>query len=132
MNPNQRVQVTKVLNHYVACTSQCALYNDDWSVPIKTATVLNAYKTLITELKSINIDFSNLSISDAITLGCSKSNIPGYWYIPLYLYEVIPDGTHLYSPRYDGAGVDVIVREGHNISDDNRAGFLAYCFKVTA
>ena len=130
MTSEQRERISYILGHYVSWTSQCILY-EGWSDAVKSATLWNAYEDLVKDLKDLDLDFEFLSYKDAMLLGCRQNPIDAEYYdIPVYLYDVIPDGVKVYVVSWSSDGIKEIVRQGQNLSNDNRAGFLGYCFKI--
>ena len=114
LTEKQKNGLTSALTKYAAKNAECALYN--WSADFSLSELKSYYNDLVKELKKLNIDFNNLTKEDCKLLGCSESN-----FIPLYLFEVLPNDTKVTSIFNDN-----LVWGDDSKSNDTRGGFIAY------
>lgn len=117
MNEKQREQATNLIRWYARIVTECALY-DNWSAEFVKERIQGLYADFVGEMQKLDIDFNNLSKQDLECLGCDKNG-----YIPMYLYDVIPDGVDIVSCLEEDK---IWVKDA--VSDDNRGGWLAYRF----
>lgn len=128
MTHEQKAHLTYLLARFTSLQVQVHEYN--WNQDLSGP---SAYSELICDIKKMNLDFNKFTKDDAklfgfyeykVALENKKEEIIIYL-LPLYLYQAIPDGTVLYSIMGRK-----IVKQGDNLSSDNRAGYLAYGVKV--
>lgn len=126
MSKQQKDKLQELLVRYIVISSEGAIYGEKWGEHFIGSDVLKKFRLLENELRKLNIDFNKLSEADCRILGCSQdSKNTKYWYIPIYLYNVITNGTIVRC--IDGEdkiwGIDYI-------DNDSRGGYLAYMFKA--
>lgn len=93
-----------------------------WSDEIAHEQVLESYNNLKEEMAKIIKDVTKLPVGDLLTLGFLKWDDKSEIYlIPLWAYDLIPDGTEL----TDIFG-DKHVKGTHSIDLDARFGCIAY------
>ena len=99
----------------LAYLSQSYFY-ENWDNDFSRKESKEIMKNFETAMKKLDVDFNNLTAEECCALGCSEKYL-----IPLYLFDVIPDGTKV---------IDIFEKEYEwdksKMNNDHRGGYLAY------
>ena len=118
MTVAQKQQIMRLMSRYISF--QCQVHEYEWERDLDG---LKAYKEFITDLKDMHLNFNKLTEDDVKLLGFYDYTLKDgrvVWLAPLYLVDVIPDGT-----KMTGIMGKDFVKQGQ-LNNDNRNGYLAY------
>lgn len=114
-------EVQTVINRYINALCIPYYYSEHWSETFCMSEYQEYCKKFLSNLKD-KIDFNTLTVEECNLLGFGRySETSNLRLIPLYLYDVIPDGQELYCIN----GKKYIKGKDH-IDKDIRGGYLAY------
>lgn len=113
-------KIISTLDWFASKASEPIQYN--WSADFSISELKESNSYMLKELSEIIGDWKDINIDTAEILGFRKwSDEENLYLIPLYLFPIIPIGLEVKSILGN-----IVVNDGTNIDNDNRAGLLAY------
>ena len=118
----QRKEISIIYSKSISYFCQGPVY--DWSYEFTGEELHRDYISMIRGLKSLNIDFTNLTVDDLEFLGCTpmSEEHSDLYLIPLHLIQIIPEGTEVTSIFNEKK----VIGPDFNRRQDIRMGFTPY------
>lgn len=122
LTAEQKRNISIIYGRSISYFCQGPIY--DWSYELTGEDLHRDVKSMIKGLKSLNIDFTNLTVSDLEFLGCisMSEEQPNLYLIPLHLMQIIPEGievTNIFNEK-------IVIGPDFNRRQDIRQGLTPY------